>query len=75
LISGSCFGQLGKTAAPRNTEKREKDYKADDKPTEKDKVNITMLTLSHPNDLSLQKATKHPLECRIMVAISYTNTI
>jgi hypothetical protein len=29
LISGSCFGQLGKTAAPRNTEKREKDHKAE----------------------------------------------
>jgi len=52
--------------APRN---------ADDKPTEKDKGNITMFTVSHPNDLSLQKATKHPLECRIMGAISDTNTI
>ena len=37
-------------------------------PTERGKGNITVFTVSHPNDLTLQKALKHTLECRILGA-------
>ena len=42
---------------------------------ERDKGNITGFTVSHPNDLTLQKALKHTLELRILGANSDTPTI
>jgi len=44
-------------------------------PTERGKGNITVFTVSHPNDLTLQKALKHTLECRILGANSDTRTM